>query len=251
MTDTLRPRKHEITGLHNFRDTGGYTAATGTTRWGRLFRSDALHRIDDTGAAALAELGITDVVDLRGSAERESAPNRLDGLTVHHLPVFDDADPSSQLTADVSLETVYDHIIDHRGEAIARAVAVIADAADGGVLIHCTAGKDRTGLVIALALLAVGVDRTEVIADYAATEEHLAGEWAETMIAAVTSRGVELSADTLALITASPAALLEKLLDRIEAEYGSAAGYLSAHGITAEQLDRLTTALIDTEQDAS
>jgi len=247
MTDaTATPvRRHVVPGIYNLRDTGGYRAAGGTTRWGKLFRSDALHRIDDTARARLAELGIAHVVDLRGEAELASAPSALGDLpiTVHHLPVFDDAAP--QTVALLGLVPVYDHIVDARGAALVRAIRVIAEADDDeAVLVHCTAGKDRTGLVVAFALLAAGVDVAEVVADYAATEENLRGEWADRALAAIRAAGHEPTPDVVELVTASPAPVLEALIRRVEADHGSVRDYLVAHGLTAAEIDRLAAVLI-------
>lgn len=243
-------RRHVVEGVYNLRDTGGYPAATGTSRWGRLLRSDALHRLDDPGRALLAELGVAHIVDLRGAAERGAARSLVDGLdaTVHRLPVFDDAEPAAQAIGAVALAPLYDHIVDDRGAQLVEAVRVIASAAAGqAVLVHCTAGKDRTGLVVALALRAAGVEREAVVADYAETAEHLRGEWAEQMLRLVTGRGVELTPQVVELITASPAPVMAALLERLERTHGSVAGYLLANGLTADELGLLTTALISTD----
>lgn len=240
-------RRHDLAGVYNFRDTGGYRAAGGTSRWGKLYRSDALHRLDDAGRARIAELGIAHVVDLRGADERTNAPSALDGLgiRVHHLPVFDDADPGAQASSRVGLAPVYDVMVDQRGAQLAQAIRVIADAADGeAVLVHCTAGKDRTGLVVAFALLAAGVDRDDAVADYAATADNLRGEWADRMLETFATRTGALTPEIVELVTASPAPVLEALLDRIDAEHGSIRAYLSAHGLTEAELDRLASALI-------
>lgn len=241
-----RARRHELPGIHNLRDTGGYRLGEGSGRWGRLFRSDALHRLDDAGRARLAELGIAHVVDLRGESERKAAPSRLDGLDVrvHELPVFDEAAPAEQLRLEAGLEPVYHHMVDERGDRLAAAIKVIADAGeDEAVLVHCTAGKDRTGLVIAFALAAAGVEREDVVADYAATEANLRGEWADAMLAGLTGRGAELTPAVVELVTASPAPVLTRLLERIDREHGSMRGYLVAQGLADADLDRLAASL--------
>ncbi|MGF0114692.1 tyrosine-protein phosphatase [Promicromonospora sp. Marseille-Q5078] len=255
MTDTtaLPVRLVEVAGLHNLRDTGGYRASGGTSRWGKLFRSDAPHRLDDEGVARVAGLRIEHVVDLRGDDERRAAPSRLDGIParLHHLPVLDAAAPAVQAGAALGLVPVYDHMTDDRGASLAEAIRVIVEAGDDeAVLVHCTAGKDRTGLVVALALLAAGVDRAEVVADYAASAEHLSGEWADGMLAAVREAGHEPTAEVVELMTASPAAVLEQLLDRLEREHGSVREYLRAQGLTEAELDRLAAVLVTPPVDA-
>lgn len=247
-TAVPRERRHAVAGLYNLRDTGGYRAAGGTSRWGKLLRSDALHRIDATGRDRLAEIGVAHIIDLRGGDERATAPSAVDGLevTVHHLPVFDDADPAAQATTHVGLVPVYDHIVDERGAQLVDAIRVIIAADDDdAVLVHCTAGKDRTGLVVAFALAAAGVDRDDVVADYAATAENLRGEWSDAMTAVFEQRGIELTAGMVELITESPAEVLEALLERIDREHGSISAYLLAHGLTPTELERLTAVIID------
>lgn len=248
-TPTETPvRLHLIPGVHNLRDTGGYRAATGMTRWGKLFRSDALHRIDATGRSRLAELGIAHIVDLRSTDERRTAPSLLKGLNarVHHLPVFDDAASAAQAGILFGLAPVYDHMVQERGVQLASAIRVIANASDNeAVLVHCTAGKDRTGLVIAFALRAAGVDRDDVVADYAQTADNLPREWADTMLRALQVRDHDLTPEIIELVTASPAPIMTALLERIEREHGSMAAYLQVHGLTETELERLTRTLID------
>ena len=196
---------------------------------------------------------VAHIIDLRGGDERATAPSAVDGLevTVHHLPVFDDADPAAQATTHVGLVPVYDHIVDERGAQQLLGVSVdairviIAADDDDAVLVHCTAGKDRTGLVVAFALAAAGVDRDDVVADYAATAENLRGEWSDAMTAVFEQRGIELTAGMVELITESPAEVLEALLERIDREHGSISAYLLAHGLTPTELERLTAVIID------
>lgn len=241
-------RRHMTPGVYNLRDTGGYRAATGTSRWGKLFRSDALHLLDASGRELIAELGIAHIVDLRGGDELRTAPSALDGVEVrvHHLPVFDEAAPASQAGMRHGLAPIYDHMVDERGAQLADAIRVIAAAEDDeAVLVHCTAGKDRTGLVVAFALSAAGVDRDEVVADYAQTAQNLRGEWAERMLAGFRDGGAEVTPQLVELVTASPAGVLDALLARVEREHGSARAYLEANGLSASDLDRLAAALVD------
>ncbi|MDQ4214617.1 tyrosine-protein phosphatase [Microbacterium capsulatum] len=246
-TTSAANRRHETPGVYNLRDTGGYRAGTRTSRWGKLLRSDALHRLDASGRDLLGELGVAHIVDLRGADELRTAPSSLDGLAVqvHHLPVFDDAAPASRAGLQVGLAPIYDHMVDERGANLADAIRVIALAGDDeAVLVHCTAGKDRTGLVVAFALSAAGVDRDEVVADYAQTAANLQGEWADAMLAGFRDSGAELTPEVVELVTASPAPVLAALLERVDREHGSVRAYLAAHGMTEDELDRLTAALV-------
>lgn len=244
-------RRRDVTGTHNLRDVGGYPTSDGETRWGRLFRSDALHLLDDSGRLALRELGVRSIVDLRGDVERTASPSAIDGLGIrmHHLPIFDDAAPDAQVVVTASLAPLYDHIVDERGAQLAEAVRVIARAGDDeAVLVHCTAGKDRTGLVVALALAAVGVERDDIVADYAATAENLRGEWTDRMLERVAEMGAELTPGMVEIVSLSPAPVMAALLERIDREHGSAADYLVAQGLDPADLDRLSASLIAANQ---
>jgi len=255
--DTATPeRLIPVPGTYNLRDVGGYRAGTSVTRWGRLLRSDALHSLDEIGQTEIARIGIDHVIDLRSDDERVAAPSRLAASTVvHHLPVFSGAAPSAVQSPGITLAALYDHIIDHRADRLAASIGVISETrTDETVLVHCTAGKDRTGLVIALVLSAVGVDRDEVVADYAATEANLAGEWVERMLASLAERtdiAVDPAAGQIAdtpgvieLVSASPAQVMSDLLDRVDREHGSAADYLIRNGLPADRIDRLTSSLV-------
>lgn len=244
-----------LEGTYNLRDTGGYPvldasgAVVGRTRWGTLLRSDALHRLTEADLAALAERGVRLVVDLRDAREVEGWPSRLDGLdvTVEHLPVFADAAPAALLSGRIDLATLYDAMVDDRGDTLTRAVAALARAGDGASIVHCTAGKDRTGIVVALALLAVGVDRETVIEDYARTEANLAGEWLEEMVSMVSRYGVPDTPELRVLMGGSPREAIEGVIETIERAHGSTREYLLASGLRLADLAALERLLIDPE----
>ncbi|MCA4135273.1 tyrosine-protein phosphatase [Arthrobacter sp. M4] len=235
-----------VGGTYNFRSTGGYTAAGRVIREGKLFRSDGLHRLTDDGRAQIAALGIRLVIDLRDSSEIDRSPSQLDGLALEsrHNPIFQ-AGSVPGLDATTTLMDIYRLMIARHADRLAGAVRLIADSGTDPVLVHCTAGKDRTGVVIALALIAAGVDRGQVLRDYAATEQNLAGEWVDAMLAAVAQHpGVEnVGPDLRDIIAASPAAVLAATLEFIDRSYGSVRGLLQTHGFNDDDLDRLTAVL--------
>lgn len=240
-------RQHRIPGVYNLRDTGGYAAAEGTTRWRRLFRSDGLHRLGDGAHEQLTRLGVVHVLDLRSSGERTASPSRLGGLgvVVHHVPVFESAEPTALATSATGLASVYDRVVDGHGAQLVDAIRVIASAAeDEAVLVHCTAGKDRTGIVVGFTLAAVGVASDVVATDYALTAKNLAGEWADEMLDSVQRRGHTLTEGIVELVTASPAPVMAALLARVTLEYGSIAQYLHVHGLTEDELGLLKRNLV-------
>jgi protein-tyrosine phosphatase len=213
---------------------GSYNARWSDTaaRW--LARAATLDGVRATGSTQLAELGITRIVDLREPGERRTPahPVPVVAVPLYNLP---DGPPVTG-----TLETIYDFLLRNRGPELTRAVAAIATA-PGPVLVHCTAGKDRTGLVIALALLAAGHTEADVVADYAlstgvvraARFEHVTGLLGGLGLAPAAHR------DALRLHLDSPAEAMEHAL-RTLADLGGAVDYLTRHGLTPAELAGLT-----------
>jgi protein-tyrosine phosphatase len=153
--------------LLNARDLGGLPTPDGWTRFRALARSDGPRRLTAAGQDAVLAYGVTTIVDLRSSRELATAPSPFGGDPAYRsLPVFDDAGQA----ASSRLETAAENYLEWLATQPARIGAVIrgiAGAPPGCVLVHCTAGKDRTGVVIGLVLAAAGVDREAIADDYA------------------------------------------------------------------------------------
>jgi len=234
-----------VPGTKNFRDVGGLHTPTGRVRHGVLYRSDVLNRLGEDGRAALASLGVGVVIDLRDENEASYMPDDLDGLDldVVRLPVFEGSGASQGVG--VTLELLYERIVTQHAAVVVSAIRQIATTDGRAVLVHCTAGKDRTGVVMALALLAVGVDRDEVLADYALTEANLAGEWLDEMVAIVGRFGVPDVPELRVLMGGSPPEALAHVLAVIEREHGSIRDYLLASGLAIEELAFLERRLVE------
>lgn len=162
----------------------------------------------------------------------------------------DVADPQKPMTAEQmkaivdslpSLADLYAQILKEGPEAYAFIAGLIADGKH--TLIHCTAGKDRTGVGSALVLDAVGVERDAIITDYSKTHDNLSGAWADAMTAQLKKQGVELNDKLMDLLTASPEDVMAETLTRIDNEYGGSAAYLTSGGLTEDQLNALRTTL--------
>ena len=235
-----------VPGTYNFRDVGGLPAATGMVREGVLFRSDGLHRLGEAGRAELRELGVGIVIDLRDENEARLMPDDLGELDVEvlSLPVFEGSG-ASQGSGGISLDALYERIVTQHASVVVSALREIASAGERSVVVHCTAGKDRTGVVVALALLAAGVDREAVIEDYARTESNLAGEWLEEMVALVGRYGVPDSPELRVLMGGSPREAIEGVIETIERDHGSTREYLLAAGLSLHDLAALERLLID------
>ncbi|MFO7689880.1 MAG: tyrosine-protein phosphatase [Cryobacterium sp.] len=196
----------------------------------RLARAAALDQIGPVGAAQLTALGVTLVIDLREDGERGAAAH---SVPVVSLPLY--RLPNGPPLAG-SLEEVYDFLLRERGDELAAAVAAIATAV-GAVLVHCTAGKDRTGLVIALALSAAGHSEADVVADYARSTGVVRTHRTVHAHAALATLNLAADAhrDALRLHLDSPPAAMTHAL-RTLAGHGGADAYLRRHGLTDEHL---------------
>jgi len=240
-------RRIDLPGCDNFRDLGGYPARGGMRlRWRRVFRSDALHDLTPEAADRVVdELGVGAIVDLRSTGEvgahgrgqlRDRSP------TYHHLPLFDGplaVDPAS--AQPLTLADRYFLIVEQAKAPIARVLTALAESSTP-VVYHCTAGKDRTGLISAIVLGLLGVPDEIIVADYAATQENL-----DAIIDRLTkSAGYRVALDQLPADTlhAKPATMLS-LLDRLCDRYGSFRGYASDIGLSDAVLGRLEAGLLE------
>lgn len=230
-----------VPGLANFRSTGEWPCTDGRIRAGVLFRADSPDALDADGAAVLRAHGISLTIDLRSTAEVADRGYALDGIDRVGHPIALLA-PGEVHDTSITLASLYARLLAEHGPTLAAAVRSIAHH-DGGALVHCTAGKDRTGVVIALTLLALGVDRRTVVADYAATHANLVGAWTEAYLARIPGRPA-LPAHLIEILNGSPASVLDELLDTLEREHGGARQYLLANGLTASDLDALRTRLV-------
>lgn len=230
----------DVEGVFNVRDVGGIEALDGRIRRGRLLRSGNLVDATPAGVAEL-ERRVAHIVDLRDGQEVASAPSATKAIATTHLPLFLGS-VTSFFTEDFSLDEMYRQLLEESGERLADAIRIIA--AGEATLVHCTVGKDRTGVTIALALAAVGADREAIIADYALTESQLPQERNRRITAFLQSQHPEAQ-HAVALATLSPAEVMRGVLGEIDERWGSAAGYLLAHGMTDAELGALRDALVE------
>lgn len=230
----------EVEGVSNVRDVGGIPAKGGRIRSGVLLRSGQLSGATTTGAAAL-RANVQHIVDLRDGEEVAAEPTEIEGPDTTHLPLFLGS-VRSFFEADTSLEDLYLHLLEESGERLVEAIRIIA--AGERTLVHCTVGKDRTGVTVALALSAVGADREAVIADYALTESQLPVQRTQRIAEYLRTQHPE-AVHAVALATQSPAPVMRRLLEQVDERWGSAAGYLHAQGMTESELAALSAALVE------
>lgn len=237
MTTTDPDRHLVLDGTRNVRDVGGYPAAGGRrTRWRTLLRSDELTRLPVATRDALESLGLRQVIDLRWPDELAISPNTFAGrppgaVRYTSIPLLAD-DP----TPHVGLAGMYQHVLDARGTQLADVVRALL--ADGGLpaIIGCAAGKDRTGVTIALLLDLSGVPRDVIVDDYAISAHHFASPVAH--IEPDDWRSGSLVVD-------SPPEFIEHALAHLHERHGGARSLLRGHGITDREMDRLVELLTE------
>ena len=249
MTDDA-VRHIALSGAYNIRDLGGYrTGAGAVTRVRRVLRADSPHRLTDDDIDTLLETGLATVIDLRAPHEVADAPTRLaglDGVDALHLPLFDALAPDTvhahaERPEGDPLLPFYAGTLASRQAALREVLQAIAEARSGAVMFHCTAGKDRTGLVSALTLGAAGVTEAEIVADYARSKALIADLVAEFLDLA-RRNGTDL--DAYRRVLACRPETMRAALAHLREHYGGVGAYLDTIGLTPEQQRRLSDRLL-------
>jgi hypothetical protein len=242
----------------NFRDLGGYRAEGGArVRWKTLFRADTLHRLEGADLDAFHGLRLRTVIDLRSQHELDDhgrlrpTADTAETVVVHHLPMLDqvgspsrplpDAPPPDALP--LTAGDAYIAMADQGRRAIGQAVTLLARPDALPAVFHCTAGKDRTGILAAMVLAALGVGDEDIVHDYMLTSE------------CRTARDAYLQAhdpDYYAFVQSLPAAIREMdteaiptMLSWMREEHGSVAEFLRTAGVDPATLTTLRNELLE------
>lgn len=248
--DAGRSRLVPLEGTFNFRDLGGYPTEDGReTRWGKLFRSDALHELTAADEDHLGRLGLTTVVDLRDPREVEHVgawPGSDGGLRYHNLPVipegsYEDPTMPGRDRSERAARYLWYLAPQTGAPAITRAVELIANADSVPLVFHCAAGKDRTGIVAAVTLAAVGVTSEAIVADYAATTEAMEAILERLRSLPVYREGIER---TQVADHWPDEEVMQEFLDGLEERHGGAEAWLLSVGVSRETVTRLRSVLV-------
>ena len=238
-----------LDAVHNFRDMGGYPARDGqVTRWRQLYRADGLYRLTDRDVDTVRALGLRTVIDLRTNeelAERGTFPHQTIEVTFTHHPVIDTtwelADHVDK-SAHEFLTWAYRDMLRVGSGTLARAITDLAVPGALPAVFHCAAGKDRTGVLAALLLSALGVPRPVVLADYGLTAGAM--ERMRAWAAREYPEMAEQMADTpSAFMAALPEAMGDVLAD-LDAAHGSIGAYVRSIGVESATIDALAAALL-------
>lgn len=238
-----------IRGVFNFRD---LASVSPDVRPGMVFRSDGLHRTDDAGAEALFELGIRRVMDLRSLAEqeREGMFRHAAIETIGASLVTSNVEIGRQIMqgGEDPLLDHYLHMLDDSATEIAAAIGIITDSIDQGlpVVFHCTAGKDRTGLLAAIVLGLVGVDDETIVSDFATSaagvermRDFYLSDRGETHEEKAAQMGIDPQV-AHHMMRADPETMIG-LLAGLRERHGDFAGYSTVLGLGPERLASLAT----------
>ena len=231
----------DICGVFNFRD---LASAAPSLRRGVVYRSDGLHRTDAAGAAAVADLGVRRVLDLRADSE-QSGEGMFEHAAVETIgaSLLSDGKEIGRQLSQGGTDPLLDHYLSmlagSPGE-IARTLALVADSISRGlpVVFHCTAGKDRTGVLAALILGMAGVDDEAIVADYHASagttevmEQWYADERGQSRAAMAARLGID--PDTMYKMMRAERSTMVSMLAAVRSEYGGVDDFVETIGVSA------------------
>ena len=227
-----------LEGSFNFRDLGGYETLDGrSVQWRRLFRADGPHALTAADAQLLGDLGLNTVIDLRTvdeSQERGRWQDHVGDVMVHHLPMTDVLPDEVELrewTEAVNVGNTYLRMAHTGAPAIGGAIAALAEPDALPAMFHCSAGKDRTGVLAAVVLGLLGVPDETIVADYA-----LSGAAMTRMLEWLRGRATDpevLERFAPAVLSAEPVAM-RVFLTGLREEWGSFDAYAAALGLGSE-----------------
>ncbi|MBL7497130.1 tyrosine-protein phosphatase [Frankia sp. CNm7] len=249
------PRWIELAGAHNVRDLGGLPAAGGTVRPRVLLRGDSLDNLTPEDIELLREdVGLRGVVDLRAPFEnpREAEWFPRLGITWLHEPLLDltgltDPAVMREKAAGYDYAKLYARMLESAGPGLARVLEFLVSGPRTPALVHCAAGKDRTGVTVAVLLAVAGVDRDAIVADYQATEQRIQ-LIREALARREEYRHLRERATSGQLPRAAPAVdprAIAAVLEIVDAAPGGVAGFLVANGATHDQIGRWRDMIIE------
>lgn len=243
------PQPFGFEACFNFRDIGGYETVEGRrVKSGVVYRSDSLHRLTSADLKIAAEVGVRTVIDMRssGDVERDGGCALGDAVAYHHLPWYEDHtrpfEPSKPGDPTPDLARTYLDLTAACKDAVAAVFHALAEE-EQAIVFHCVAGKDRTGIVAALLLSALGVPDASIAEDYQLTDGAAARlrAWADVHAPEVV---IEMEA-TPDWVFRAHASTIEMFLRLVRDDHGSVDAFLAHVGIDATTTNRLRRRLLD------
>lgn len=242
MIEDFADRHTPFTGCFNFRDIGGYVGLGGRrVRWGRYIRAGRQDRMTAADLERMRGFGVRTQIDLRKSDEIEDqtrGPLESLGATYVHLPVIPDGgiDQLSRWVGDTGISGKrYLGYLEFGGDTWLQMFDIFANAEASPVLLHCTAGKDRTGVSTAFLLATLGVDRAVIEADYLLTNRDVQRQ--VDFLEANVGLPVGMDRETMMMHAGVPETAMRDFIDGLESRWGGAVAYLKEIGVTDATLD--------------
>ena len=241
-----------VEGASNVRDLGGYETLDGRhIRWRALFRAADIHALSPSAQSTLIDAGVRTVIDLRGSRELTEAPSVFKDLSgVRYRPHNMTGDAlintwgTVPVPADSSirLSTMYSTVLDQRGEMVKTILETVSQPEALPAVFHCTAGKDRTGVLSALLLGIAGVPRKRIVEDYVLSARFLYGS---TVVPPDGSGANEIPPYEEYQAMWCPPAAMGMTLDHLESKYGGIEAYVRGVGVEDATVSRIRDALVE------
>ena len=252
----LHPRRRlDLEGAYNVRDLGGYPTLDGRrTRWGKFLRADGLHALTAESQDALFGYGVRTVVDLRLTREVESQPNVFAArpeFSYRRVNVLGDEylEPDAPQIGEPArrLVAIYTMVLEQRQPAVRRVLGLLAGSGPSAAMYHCTAGKDRTGIVSALLLGLAGVPRETIIEDYALSARFLVDRYFDLLAKGemTTERPLEEITWQTYRDEFCPQDAMVHVLRHLDDRYDGVEGYAREIGVTQPEIEAIRTSLVD------
>ncbi len=253
-----RPAIH-LSGAGNFRDVGKiYLDSSHFIRAGFLYRSDSPSKYTDDDWKMLKDLGITLIIDLRSDKESDKDPyTPVEGIRYIRNPVYNN-DPIKSVMNHIlfnrsrlgdMMANAYLKMVNDRAKSFGKSIQFIADNLDHGTIVHCTAGKDRTGILVAMILDLMGVGKKDILYDYSLSNAGFESNYEAFLLKDASKlKMIGVPPEQLKILFMANPEWLENALDDISNHYGNMENYLlTAGGMKKESLERLKTKMIATE----
>jgi protein tyrosine/serine phosphatase len=241
-----------LIGSYNFRDLGGYPTLDGRiTRWGQLYRSDTLAELTDADVDVLREIGLKSIIDLRTDAELLRTGRGLLGsepVRHVHLPVVQETGPTQGAPPEAQADLFHRYLwyLDVGRDNLVTALTMVGDPQSYPMVFHCAAGKDRTGVLAALVLEIVGVERNSIVEDYVLTASRM-----DLILSRIkkSPQAEARIAETPQFLFRAEAATMESFLDELHETHGGAREWALASGVSLESVEAMPELLVRSHDD--
>ncbi len=250
MIEDFEERHHEFDGCFNFRDIGGYPTEDGRrVKWGRYFRAGRQDRMSEADLQRLSQLNVGAQIDLRGNEEisdQGRGPLPEMGADYHHLPVIPEGgrEKLSLLVGDTGISGErYLGYLSFGPETWLTLFDILAEQRSDALVIHCTAGKDRTGVSTAFLLSALGVGRKVIEADYLLTNRDVVRQ--VDFVESTVGLPDDITREQLLVLAGVPETAMSVFLDGLESQYGGALEYLRQAGVTDDHFEAVRERFLD------